>query len=93
MTSAAAEYGKTNTHIPFTHPHTGMPALAGWEEEKDTPFLADLNRAQLMPGHLPFFYPKSFFPVITGDVSETEETLEHIISSGKTNREKNSTAL
>lgn len=93
MTSAAAEYGKTNAHIPFTHPHTSMPALAGREEEKDTPFPADLNRAQLMPGHLPFFYPKSFFPVITGDMSETEATLERFISSGKTNREKNSTAL
>lgn len=83
MTSTAAEYGKMNPRIPLTPLHTTMPALAGWEEEEDAPFPADLNSTQFMPSHLPFFYSKSSFPVIMGDVAETEETLEYINSPEK----------
>lgn len=37
-----------------------------------SPFPADLNKAQFMPSHLPFFHPKPSFPAVRGDAAETE---------------------
>lgn len=60
-----------------------VPALVGWEGEKGTPF----------PVAFTLFYPKSWFPVTMGDVAETEEASEFIISLEKMSKEKYSSAL
>lgn len=72
---------RSQQNKPLAHQHMMGPALVGWEGEEDHSQMPSLS------------YPKSSFPVIMGDVAETEETSEFIISPEEMGKEKHSSTL
>lgn len=72
----------------FSQPVTVNTAAEDGQTSPHVPFTHPHATTRTAPNlrPVPFFYPKSPFPVTMGDVAQTKETVEYTISSGKMSR-------